>query len=103
MKQCPTDKMLVDFFTKPLQGNKFHYFREFIMGWRPISELWASDEPAGSKERVEFDTKNEVESKSNHSCLEVVKGVSKASPITNQASPITKEVKFYDCKKIKTE
>ena len=28
---CPTDKMVADFFTKPLQGRKFKKFRKIIM------------------------------------------------------------------------
>ena len=29
---CPTDQMIGDYFTKPLQGKKFKDFRNFIMG-----------------------------------------------------------------------
>jgi hypothetical protein len=29
---CPTDRMIADFFTKPLQGKKFCDFRDLIMG-----------------------------------------------------------------------
>jgi len=29
---CPTDEMIGDFMTKPLQGKKFLNFREAIMG-----------------------------------------------------------------------
>ena len=28
MKFCPTDKMIADFMTKPLQGSKFKKFRK---------------------------------------------------------------------------
>ena len=49
--------MIADFFTKPLQGKKFHMFRRIIMGWDHISTLWTSDpinaESSSSKERVE--------------------------------------------------
>jgi len=31
--------MLADYFTKPLQGKQFRLLREFIMGWRPLSDL----------------------------------------------------------------
>ena len=31
IEYCPTDKMIADFFTKPLQGKKFHEFRKMIM------------------------------------------------------------------------
>ena len=30
---CPTDRMIADFFTKPLQGKLFNTFREAIMGY----------------------------------------------------------------------
>ena len=39
IEYCPTESMLADFFTKPLQGAVFHKFREVIMGWKPISSL----------------------------------------------------------------
>ena len=48
IQYCPTEKMLADFFTKPLQGNLFRYFRSFILGHRPLSEL----KLLTSKERV---------------------------------------------------
>ena len=31
IKYCPTDKMVADYFTKPLQGEKFYAFRKMIM------------------------------------------------------------------------
>ena len=37
MEYCPTDKMLADFFTKPLQGKKFRAFRDQILNaQRPV-------------------------------------------------------------------
>ena len=50
IKHCPTEKMVADFFTKPLQGSLFRYLRDFILGHRPISELKL--ESGASKERV---------------------------------------------------
>ena len=32
IKYCPTDEMIADFFTKPLQGKKFVGFRKFVLG-----------------------------------------------------------------------
>ncbi len=29
---CPTDKMIADFLTKPLQGKVFKQFRDMLMG-----------------------------------------------------------------------
>ena len=31
IEYCPTDNMVADFFTKPLQGKKFLHFRKLIM------------------------------------------------------------------------
>ena len=49
--------MLADFFTKPLQGSKFHTFRRIIMGWEHISSIIKrtseDGEPPSAKERVE--------------------------------------------------
>ena len=39
VKWCPTIAMLGDYMTKPLQGNLFKRFRDFIMGILPISRL----------------------------------------------------------------
>ena len=32
MKYCPTEEMIADFFTKPLQGALFYKFRDAILG-----------------------------------------------------------------------
>ena len=37
---CPTESMLVDFFTKPLQGTLFRTFRAVIMAHEDISDLF---------------------------------------------------------------
>ena len=39
LRYHPTELMLADFFTKPLQGALFLKFREVIMGWKDISTL----------------------------------------------------------------
>ncbi|KAG7372416.1 reverse transcriptase RNA-dependent DNA polymerase [Nitzschia inconspicua] len=36
---CPTEEMLADFFTKPLQGALFRKFRDVILGHKPLSSL----------------------------------------------------------------
>ena len=33
---CPTDKMIADFLTKPLQGKVFKQFRDLLMGAVPM-------------------------------------------------------------------
>ena len=51
VRHCPTEEMLADFFTKPLQGNLFRKFREVIQGHKHISTL-KSKPPLPSQERV---------------------------------------------------
>jgi len=49
---CPTDKMLADFFTKPLQGSLFREFRGVLLGHCHVDTLTKSPLPP-SEERVE--------------------------------------------------
>ena len=49
---CPTEQMLADYFTKPLQGSLFIKFRRVIMGYDPISVL-KDFSTSKMKERVE--------------------------------------------------
>jgi KUP system potassium uptake protein len=51
VQYCPTEQMLADFFTKPLQGSLFRKFREVIMGHKHIDTLKETS-PAPSQERV---------------------------------------------------
>jgi hypothetical protein len=48
---CPTEQILADYFTKPLQGALFRKFREVIMGWKQIS-TFKSSVLSPPKERV---------------------------------------------------
>jgi KUP system potassium uptake protein len=58
VRYCPTEQMLADFFTKPLQGNLFRKFREVIMGHKHIDTL--REIPATpSQERVGKDSLSE--------------------------------------------
>jgi len=52
VEYCPTDVMLADFFTKPLQGTLFKTFRSVIMGHEDVSVLFKYRR---IKERVEKD------------------------------------------------
>jgi hypothetical protein len=52
IRHCPTLEMLADFFTKPLQGHLFRFFKAVVLGQRHIDTL--SDPIAQSlEERVE--------------------------------------------------
>ena len=46
--------MIADFFTKPLVGALFHKLRDFIMGWRPMSDLKINIDGTRIKEDVEI-------------------------------------------------
>jgi len=48
---CPTEQMLADFFTKPLQGSLFIKFKRIIMGQEHVRIL---KNPLPVKERVEL-------------------------------------------------
>ena len=52
IKYCPTEEMLADFFTKPLQENLFRKFREVLMGRKHIDSLKKASPIAPSQERV---------------------------------------------------
>ena len=54
IKFCPTQKIVTDFFTKPLQGKLFKNFRDFVLGHRPMSELGIEPHLATPKERVDM-------------------------------------------------
>ena len=42
LQYCPTEVMLADFFTKPLQGKQFKLLRSAVMGWITLDELKSS-------------------------------------------------------------
>lgn len=50
IEHCPTEEMVADFFTKPLQGNLFYRFRDDIMGIGPDSEYHSSGRSVLSNE-----------------------------------------------------
>lgn len=52
VEYCPTEKMLADFFTKPLQGNLFPKFRDVVLGYKHISSLYNESEQTLAQERV---------------------------------------------------
>ena len=50
--------MLADFFTKPLQGNLFRFFRDILMGYVSIEGIIKDD--IEMKERVGFSVENPI-------------------------------------------
>jgi hypothetical protein len=55
VQHCPTEQMLADFFTKPLQGSLLRKFRDIIMGHKHIDSL-KETVPSPSNECVGRDT-----------------------------------------------
>ena len=53
VEYLPTHLMVADFFTKPLVGALFHKLREYVMGWKPMSELIIKFDDNRIKEDVE--------------------------------------------------
>ena len=52
IEYCPTESMLADFFTKPLQGGLYKKFRDVLMGYKHITTLFMNSVDE-IKERVE--------------------------------------------------
>ena len=46
---CPTERMIADYYTKPLQGALFRKFRDILMGLAPFPD----------EERVRYEEKSE--------------------------------------------
>ena len=61
IKYCPTHLMLADFFTKPLTGKLFHFFRDIVMGYKDIDSL--NNNSFSLKERIGNVSEKQVESK----------------------------------------
>jgi len=58
VRYCPTEKMIADFLTKPLQGKLFRKFRDIILGYKHIRELDNEDEEITSEGRVRSNIEN---------------------------------------------
>ena len=56
MVYCPTELMIGDFFSKPIQGELFRRMRAVILGQMTIDEFMSLYDPS-SKERVGIDEK----------------------------------------------
>jgi hypothetical protein len=69
IRHCPTEAMLADFLTKPLQGQLFKKFRDVLMGLKHTNTLLESIGPntSSSRERVGNNEKNE-----NHNLVRVL-------------------------------
>ena len=59
VKYCPTERMVADFFAKPLQGTLFLKFRDIIMGSKPVLSILINN-CSSLKERVEANREESV-------------------------------------------
>jgi len=88
---CPTERMLADFFTKPLQGKLFRIMRDVVQGLRPYSAL--NDDEEQLKRKLEFDRTNIVEEGKQNVMNE---STYRQERVGNLESERTKKVKFDD-------
>ena len=59
---CPTDQMVADFFTKPLQGSLFKTMKDVIMGTVSLHDIGLPEHiPTAPKERVENHVNAKIE------------------------------------------
>jgi len=64
IRYCPTEQMLADFFTKPLQGSLFKCFKRVVMGLDHVLTLWSMNQ-IPTEERVEKRSEQAPESLSS--------------------------------------
>ena len=63
---CPTDEMIADYMSKPLQGSLFKTFRSALMGWTHVGEVFKAYKlHTRPKERVENNENIKDESETN--------------------------------------
>jgi hypothetical protein len=75
---CPTEIMLADFYTKPLQGALFRKFRDVVLGQKPVSSLrddldssrLVTEERVGESRSVESDRVEETDRRVTWSLVE---------------------------------
>ena len=65
VEYCPTEQMLADFFTKPLQGSLFQNFRDVVLGYKHIDVLKTyikKESPEQERVRSEVSSGNYISS-----------------------------------------
>ena len=78
IEYCPTQVMLADYFTKPLQGTLFHKMRRVIMGWDHVSTL--TDDLESVNEKRVGKTRKTVTFKDDH-VINMSEDMSNAFPL----------------------
>ena len=67
---CPTEAMVSDFYTKPLQGSQFRKFRDFILNIDHDERLVGPQECAGTSGTSSATTESQVEPDGSSVCPE---------------------------------
>ena len=57
LRHCPTERMIADFYTKPLQGSLFEKMRDIIMGLAPFPD----EERVGEDEKMSRVAQNNID------------------------------------------
>ena len=57
VEHCPTDDLMVDFFTEPLQGTRFIKLRDMAMGETPFAPTVGHRSVLGGKSKVQWKDK----------------------------------------------
>ena len=65
MEHCPTEQMMADFFTKPLQGSLFRKFCDIILGYEHILTLNSDGVESSDEECVGHNTDGENVDRNN--------------------------------------
>jgi Reverse transcriptase (RNA-dependent DNA polymerase) len=71
VEYCPTEEMIADFFTKPLQGSLFRKFRTFLLNTRSTQSF-----PANDTKDMTVETQECVGTSSNVNDVKIVSGSS---------------------------
>jgi KUP system potassium uptake protein len=92
VEYCPTEEMIADFFTKPLQGSLFRKFRTFLLNTRSVQSF-----PANDTEGMTAETQECVgTSSSSDDDVKIVSGSSGDVEIVEGVASPSKKVRHYD-------
>ena len=80
IEHCPTERMVADFYTKPLQGNLFRVFRDVILGYAHVSSLNDIGMETSDEERV---GRNEKRGEKRRKCEEFKTVITSDDPNPN--------------------
>ena len=77
IEYCPTENMVADFYTKPLQGKLFYKFRDQILGLAPMDDIHIHRDHRSvldNKKTVKIGKAKKAKNVSKLSWADVVKG-----------------------------